>query len=156
MNILIEQTHDMVLVEAILRHPKCWPNVSDDRTPEDWHPQDLPGLYWALAIQGEQPIGVFGLNSENGVMAQAHIAMLPEGRGKVAKAATEAFFRWVWAETPFQKVMGMIARRNSPARSLVCQAGMNRQGLLPRAFLKNGKLHDLMVYGIEKPQEVAA
>lgn len=149
-----ERTEDWELIRKIALHPKIWPLISDDLSPEPevWQPVQRPDIWYVLAREHGKPIGLFVFSPENSVCWQSHIAMLPEAWGATARAAFTAVFPWLWERTPCQRIIGSVPVSNSLAILFAIQCGMLKFGMNPKSTLRDGKLEDQVMLGISKPE----
>lgn len=136
---------DVEYIKRIANTPGIWQSISDDEThgfePEKW--LCIPGIYILIC-----DIGFMICHMQNSRMTQGHFAFIVGG--DKAKKATEEGIQWVFDNTQFTKMIGMIPSFNRPAQMMACAAGMHREGLIKKAFLKDGLMHDLIIYGKEK------
>ena len=169
----VAPTLDMAAVAAVMRAPECWAAVRDDFTPEDWAPAPAPArpdTTWLLVQDGGggggggpstgsgrgAVLGVIAIVAADGsgAMAALHIAMLRGARGARAAAAVRAAQAWCWAARPaLWKLIALVPADNRPAGRLAAACGWRREGRLRAAFLRGGALHDLVLYGLERPEE---
>ena len=85
----------------------------------------------------------------NGVMYDMHIASLV----KNVKAAAQQTVLWMTENTPVEKFITQVPEYNRAAMLFAQRCGLKKEGLLKKAFKKNGVLHDITVFGTTK-QEV--
>ena len=91
---------------------------------------------------------VFIFNPLNNVMYDVHIAIK---KGESRKKAVENLIKvskWMVIHTNLKKAITMIPEYSEKTLKLADALGMKREGKLSSAYLKNGKLHDIIVYGI--------
>jgi RimJ/RimL family protein N-acetyltransferase len=147
-----ERTTHQDIVTQIITHPAIYPHVSDDGSPEvsEFKAPIAESIWHVLVWQEDELLGLWTLTAENAVCAKVHTCLLPTAHGK-AKEAVAEFGDWVWANTPFARVITDIPLYNTPARALALSAGMEPYGLNEKSFLKDGILHDQVLMGITRP-----
>lgn len=150
---IFERTENLSLVRGILTEPSIWPHIGDDFAPDpkDWRPNDDPRLWYVLAIGGGSIAGLFLFVPESPVCWQAHAAMLPEARGKIAHEAGRQIVPWIWQHTTCQRITAQVPVTNRAAilygmRSM----GLKKYGVNERSFLKNYELRDQVLLGIPR------
>lgn len=149
--ITVERTFDYGLIRSFMVHPRVYGHISDDSCPAaaEFSPQETELIYYCLVRFDGEPAGVFLFVPENGVTCQVHTCMGPKAWGRSAEAA-RATAEWVWANTPFVRINTQVPVYNKLAERLSVAAGMKQYGLCPKAFMKNGKLWDIALYGMSK------
>ena len=143
---MIERTEDVDFIRSVITHPRIWPWVSEDgQQPEDYEPLIHPLVHYLRS--GDD--GVVEFRAMGVAIYQGHVAMLPGVRSDdFARAAVQ----WMWDNTSAQKLYCQVPARNRHAVAYVRRAGFAPEGRLTDAYLKNGKLHDLIVMGVSKCQ----
>ena len=91
---------------------------------------------------------VLSFVARNAVMHEMHIAVRPDCglSGREIKAHTEAACAWMIRNRGARKIIAEIPSYNLEACRMAAAGGLQRAGVLTSAFLKGGKLHDLIVY----------
>lgn len=147
------RTKDWDLIKRIATHPKIWPFITDDfaPTPHDWNPERDARIHYLVAYDVDELLGLFILFPTNGICWDAHVCMLPSAWGIRTQFACGAMFRWVWEHSAVRRITGAVPRWNSKALAYARRCGMTVYGVNPRAQLKNGELHDLVLFGISRP-----
>lgn len=153
--ITFERTEDWALVKKIVTHPKLWALNSDDLAPEpqNWEPPLNPDIWYVLARGKGKPIGLFVFIPETRVCWQSHISMIPEAWGHIARYACRLVFYWLWERTTCLRIIGSIPASNHLAVLFAIQCGMEKYGVNPRSFLRNGVLEDQVLVGINRPDD---
>lgn len=146
-----QRTQDLELVRSILTHPELYDWMGDDFTPERpyFEPNPDPRIWYLLCFDGEELLGLLMFVPQSHVLWDVHCSLLPSARGKTAEAARGAF-RWMFALTHCRRIVAAVPRFNRPAAALCRIAGLKLYGVNPKAFLRRGSLHDLLLYGISK------
>jgi RimJ/RimL family protein N-acetyltransferase len=146
----VGRTHDMELVRGILSHPAIWPWIHDDGASEP-APVDHETLFWLL-VTDPHPAGVFLLHAHNHVTYEVHTCLLPRTWGAQAREATQMGRRWMFENTPCQKIVTNIPEDNALALRFAKRCGMTVEGVNRQSFLKNGELLDQHVLGLTKKE----
>jgi len=139
---MIRLAEDQEIIKKIIENPKVKKWVGDDFTMEYEHDGKRLHLLW----NNQAIVSIEGMN---GIMAQVHIAALPEvwGRGiEIALAAKE----WLFKNTGLEKLVAFIPDNNKLAIKLARDAGMKQEGRITKAFSKGFRLRDLIIFGINK------
>lgn len=141
---LFERTEDVEFLRSIFTHPRIWPWVSEEgQQPDDYQPLMHPMVHYLR--HGD--VGVIAFRYLNAVLYECHVAMLPGARSD--NFAREAV-RWMWSHTPAEKLVANVPSANRAAIAYARRAGFAQEGRITKAFLRNGKLHDLIVLGRSK------
>jgi RimJ/RimL family protein N-acetyltransferase len=150
--ITVQETMDLGLVHDIFTHPSVWPFIHDDGAPamEDWQPIEHPAVHYLAIRQDAKVCGCLMLYPINHVLWELHSTMLPEGRGAGSVEAARLMMEWLWTETPATYLMTWVPAYNRAADVAARRVGFTEQTRLPKAYLKDGVYHDLILYGVEK------
>ena len=153
MKLSFERTEDMELVKAIVTHPHVYSKTCDDGCPEPsaLMPIAHPSLYYILAKDGYELLGLSVLVPENAICYDYHICMLPNSWGPKTTVAAYGFLDWIWANTPAKRLMATIPDFNRLAVNLALRSGFEIVGINPGSFLKNGKLYSQVILGLSAP-----
>jgi len=139
---MVERTTDMEAVARIFNHPKVYEWISDDTSVPPFIP-DPAQLY----LMNEEMTAVGRIDQMTGATCMVHIAALPdENAGPFMKEGIE----WLFKNTPYLKIVGIIPEYNRAALALAKWCGFKEEGKLTKSFLKNWKLHDQVVLGLSK------
>ncbi len=148
----LTRTHDMALVECLMRHPQVWPHLHDDGTPEDWAPIDHDALYWMLVTEGGAPVGVFLVHPVNSYCYEMHTCLLPEAWGPTAGRAARLLGDWAFGETPCRKMITNVPAYNRLALRFAKMGGMRQEGTNRASFMRDGKMLDQIALGVTKEE----
>lgn len=148
----LTRTHDMELVERLMRHPRVWPHLHDDGTPEDWAPIDHDSIYWMVVTVEGAPLGVFLVHPVNSFCFEMHTCLWPELWGPEAAKAGQMLAAWVFTETECRKLVTNVPAYNRVARRFAIAAGGQQEGVNRASFMSNGVMHDQIFYGITKEE----
>ncbi len=149
-----ERTRNWELIKRIVTHPKIYPHVSDDFCPpaEKWEPSHDESIWYVLCKDGEEVIALWLFMPHTQVCWQVHTCVLPAAYGPRARAAVEALAGWLWVNAPVcQRVVTDVPQYNRLAFRYALLAGMKEYGLNPKSYMKDGKLHDVILLGISRP-----
>jgi hypothetical protein len=149
----IERTHNIDLIRKIVSHPRALPSVSDDASPlpENWTPDTEKDIYLLARDSHGALLGLFGLNKQNSVCYHWHVVMLPAGYGESGRLAAKEFFDWVWKHTECIRLVGEVPKFNHLAFWFALRVGMKIFAVNPSSYLRFGKLHDMILFGMSRP-----
>jgi len=148
--ITIERTHDMSLVNRIVKHPKIWNSLTDDAQDKYWYPLDDANIHWLLVLIECIPAGVFMVHRHNQICWEIHTAILPEYWGERAREAAKAVLKYLFTNTDCEKLITNVPETNKAALRYAKASGMKLFGTNTKSFKKNGVLMDQYMLGIEK------
>ncbi len=148
----LTRTHDMALVDAIVRHPAIWPHIHDDGASK-WRPSDQDGIYWLLVeLDDGTPGGVFMVHQQNSYCAEMHTCLLPRMWGPESARAAQLVLAWAFEETPCVKMVTNVPAYNRAALRFAKAGGMQQEGINRASFMRNGALIDQIMLGITKEE----
>lgn len=149
-----ERTMNMKLVKDIVTDTSIWPRISDDNapTPEDWQPVEHADIWYLLVREGEKLLGLFIFTPENSVSWQIHLCLLPCAYGEKTRIALREVTKWIFQNTHCLRITGSIPMHNRLAMKFANDSGWKRYGINPDSYLKNGKLHDQILFGISRSE----
>jgi hypothetical protein len=102
------------------------------------------------AYCGQQLTGFFLLTQMSSVLWQFHTAIKPEFRGAAAMKAVQQMISLAFSELAAQKLITFVPTFNRGAAVFAVHCGLSRQGCITGSFLKNGELHDQIIFGISR------
>lgn len=159
-----ERTRDYDLIRRIMAHPQVYPHITDDGCPpvEEFHPVESPEIWYVIVRSDSGPrslafgnaIGMWVFFPQNHVCWEVHTCLLPVGRGETGRAAARQMAAWIWSNTPCRRIITNVPVFNRLALAFAKRAGMVEFGRNERSFLKGGELHDQIMLGLSKPEEV--
>lgn len=149
----ISRCTDVALIRTTFTHPKVYRHISDDGTvdAEDFTPHLSDSMFY-LAAQEAQFMGLFLYHPHNAVCYEVHTCLLPIAWGDKAIECARASLVWMFENTPCQRVITNVPTYNRLAARLAKEVGMKQFGLNEMSFLKNGILHDQLMFGLNKEQ----
>jgi RimJ/RimL family protein N-acetyltransferase len=145
-----EYTTDSKLVKSIVTHPRIWPHVTDDFSPnvEAYVPPQA-GIY-LLVKDGDETLGLFFLHPHNAICWEIHTCLLPNAWGQRAKQVVKEAAPWIFAHTGCKRIITNVPDYNRLALRLAKEAGMEQFGVNEKSFQKKGQLHDQIMLGLSK------
>lgn len=152
---IFERTYDWALVKSIATFPKVWAGITDDFSPsaEDWEPEQDDRVWYVLAKSGADSIlGMFIFYPENPICWRSHSCLLPESWGEHALTAYREACAWLWENSSCLRIIGAVPETNPLALRIALRCGLEKWGVNPKAFQKDGKLVDVIMVGISKPE----
>jgi RimJ/RimL family protein N-acetyltransferase len=133
---------DAERIKAILRHPEVYPHIRDDYSP----PADAftpPPGYYLEPVEGV----LVSLRPKMETLWEAHIAALPEARGRGSEAVKLAA-DWLRTNTRAEQVLAMFPDDNAAVHRMVERSGFVRVGEVPSSFRRDGRLLSLHIYSL--------
>jgi RimJ/RimL family protein N-acetyltransferase len=107
----------------------------------------FPQIYFLIPEKDKIPVGVFLLHPWNSITYELHTAILPEYRGEVAVESCNLMGKYMFIETPCQKILTHVPTTNAPARALAVKCKMVMEGINRKSFLSGGVLYDQYIFG---------
>lgn len=148
--ITFERTDSLSLVRCILTSPYAWPHVGDDFAgdPKEFLPNGDPRIWYVLAMNGPEMVGLFTFLPRNQVLWEGHIVLMPRRRPRGTQILREGL-DWMFEHSTAQRIIAEVPTCNKLAVKLVGSV-MEVFGLNSKAFRKHGKLQDLILFGASK------
>lgn len=148
---------DRDMVDKILKDPEIYKHLGDDGSlpAENFTSLYLltnPMIYMLKAIIEDDIAGLIGFYPRNFVSYDIHITVLPQYRGKTGVEVMKKAIDWMFENTPCRKVIANAPTSNRPAYALAIKCGFQKEGLLSKSYLKNGKLYDEHILGFSKEE----
>jgi len=148
------RTQDMGLVREIMTIPAIYRAISDDSRPpiEQYEPPDHPAIWYLLAYDGDDLLGLWVLVPENSICWDVHTCLLPLALGVKGRsvAAARGAIQWVWKNTDCRRLVTKVPAFNRLALRFSRESGMKEYGLNPKSYLKDGALHDQILLGVSR------
>lgn len=116
-------TDDLEFATQVMTHPAIWPALTNDAVPPLPEFQAPPNFVYFVALEDDQPAGLFGLQAIEPNVVSMHAAMLPQYRGKGTNEASAKLLGWIWEHTPAERVVVRLEARNVLARAAAVKAG---------------------------------
>ncbi|MBX4215921.1 GNAT family N-acetyltransferase [Candidatus Parcubacteria bacterium] len=131
-----------------LNHSQIQPMITQDGGPEYLDAKDLLKKSGTHFFIGD---GVCLLLWKIGVsLYQGDIYAPARKRGLTARQAALEAIAFMFNQTDAGLIEVRVPRFNKPSRYLAAGLGFQRKGIVPSAWKKDGALHDVIVYGLEK------
>ena len=147
---IVSRTRDKKALAKIFNHPKVIDYLRDDFSPESYY---MPKLHESVIyLMDDAKTGAVRAEPMNGICCQCHIATTPAMWGNAAEFASMVI-EWIFKHTRYMKIVGMVPEYNTRTIQLVEKIGMKKEGVITKSFLKDFKLNDWHIYGIEKHRE---
>jgi len=129
-------------IREILTHPEVYPRIKDDYSPpaEQFNPTPA---YYLEPVDGVLVL----LRPMLETLWEAHIAALPDAKGKGAEAVRLAA-DWLRANTKCEQVLALFPEDNAAVSSLVARCGFERVGSVSSSFRRDGRLLSLHIYSL--------
>ncbi len=149
------QSTDLALIKRIVTAPSVYPMVTEDDAPapSDYDPPFTEAITYLIVEENEEPVGLFALVQKNSIMVELHTCLMSACRGKDALKAVNQMIDYVWNNTPFSRIVTMVATFNRPALLFALKTGFSKYGLNPQSYVKDGVLWDTVMLGLTKPEE---
>lgn len=150
----LRRTADLNLVRRVLTDARIYSRMADDYAPPstDYQPLEHPEMiYVAVDLNGTTQ-GIFALIPHSRIMLEVHTCLLPDCWGYPAAEAAQKLIAWVWKNTPCQRLITSVPAFNRLAFMFAVAAGMTEYGCNPKAFMKNQRLHDIIMLGLSRPE----
>jgi hypothetical protein len=144
-----QRTRDLDQVYKILTCPSIYLMMGDDYLPpaEEYRVPDNPDIVYLIA-GGRALVGLFALFPANRICWDLHTAILPWASKAEKRDAAHSLVPWLSAHTECQRLTASVPESNRAAIYYGVHAiGMKFVGRQERAFLRNGRLRDLIILG---------
>jgi len=142
-------------INEIMTHPDIYPDSIDDGSPRaidfDVSPSlECEAIYYLAWIEDGVWAGLALLKPWNTITYEVHICILPEFRGPLGVQFGKDGIDWMFRNSKCRKIVAVLPGTNKRALSFALSVGMKKEGFIKRSFLKNGKMLDQVLLGIEK------
>jgi hypothetical protein len=146
------RTTDYELVRQILTaNARSYDAMCEDGSPrrEEFRPIEHPAIWYVVAGSDAGVVyGLFMFVPQNAICYEVHNCFLPRAWGRQALEAGRGASGWMFANSPCRRIVGATPAYLRLALAFAKRSGMVEYGINPKAFLKNGVLHDLILTGI--------
>lgn len=125
--------------------------MGDDFLPpvEEYQVPENPNIVW-LVVGGSALVGLFGLFPSNRICWELHAALLPWAKKEEKREAGRDLVPWLAANTECKRLTASVPECNRAALFYGVQfLGMKFVGRHEKAFLRYGRLQDLILLGRE-------
>lgn len=132
---------------------EVWDYITDDSemTLEEYEPRIDSDSRWYVSSQDGQIVGVFWMRRVNHVTWEAHANVRPKfwGDRNGTEHCRKAIAKMM-EDTGALKVVALIPTCAKPVMRMAEEIGFVREGVSVRSWQKNGKLYDVVHYGITR------
>ena len=138
------------LVREVLTSPEIYPSIGDDFAPdvEEFEVNEHPGITYLGVCGIAGLIGMFSLFPENTICWQVHVVMLPWATIREKWQAARVLPGWLARNTECKRLTAAVPSCNRQAIVYGTHGiGMRYVGRQQEAFMKHGKLEDLIILG---------
>ena len=150
---ILRETDDAEYIKSVLLHESIWEWISDDSCSKDgFEPVITHGIDYLIPVRDGVPLGLLMLVKCNAATVELHTAILPEHRGKGLSEVFLALQSWAYGKG-FSRIRTWVSDSNRPAYVSAKRIGFDLVGTEQKAFLKDGKLHDLHLFGVTLCQQ---
>lgn len=159
LNVAIYRTRDMQLVKELSSHPAIFENIGDDGTPKnpaDRQFIDSSNRYYLIPYiiaddrPQPEPMGLIAYYPINHTLFEAHIFIYPEYQNVMTVEVGHKANRWLFDNSPAQKIIAFIPITKPAVLKLVQKVGFKQEGYCPNSIMLNGRSVDQYIYAIEK------
>jgi hypothetical protein len=139
------------MVRGIFTAPDVYEHLVDDYAP---HASDFvvnfhPDIWYVIACHAGGLVGLFSLLPRNRACFELHACMLPDASAQEKWEAARGLAPWIGERTDCRRLVAEVPRSNRPAIYYGTHGiGLKYVGTHERAFMKYGKLQDLIVLGM--------
>jgi len=153
---IISRTQDCAVIKSVMKHPEIWKVAAEDHIEiAEWEPE-VKGECWLQIVVNDELIGLYNIHALNSVTAEIHAQVLPEYRKKHSKLSAALVLAWIIENEPqYQKIVANIPLLYENVINFTLNAGFQCEGVNRQSYLKDGKLYDVAMLGITKPEIVA-
>lgn len=148
-----ELSRDYRLIRQIITDVAVYPHVTDDDSPppEEYQPPQHEAVSYVLARDGEDLLGCWIFIPQTRVLWEVHTCLLPIAYGERAYKAGKGVIQWLWENTECLRLISNVPSYNRLAAKYAERCGMVEYGINWASWLKDGKLHAQILYGVSKP-----
>lgn len=151
--ICFERLRDYSLIYQILTSPTVYGAIGDDYVPADpvfFEVNRHPDIWYVAVYDARGPFGMFTLMPQSRVCWEVHAVMLPRATVRMKWAAARELSGWLATHTECKRLTAAVPANNWPAVIYGTHGiGMRYVGRHDKAFMKGGKLQDLILLGLQ-------
>jgi RimJ/RimL family protein N-acetyltransferase len=158
LDIAIHRTRDMELVKRLSMRDDIFALIRDDGAINNAAKRNFinsNNRYYLIPYIFPDdcpptPTGLIIYYPLNHVLYEGHIFIYPEYQHQATVEVGHKANRWLFENSPAQKIIALVSVNKPHVLKLVQKAGFRQEGFLPRSVLLNGELVDQYLYAIEK------
>lgn len=139
---------DYNIVKHIMN--ECWYEISEDNAPG--YLPDIVKECWVGLIAQNEIIGCYRLHSHNSILWEGHVFMLKAYRKKYSVRSLPVMFRWMLANTKFEKLIATVPEKFGNVIAFLENGGFIHEGVNRQSFIKDGKKWDLINFGLTRTE----
>ena len=143
---------DKLAVNKVLAHDEVFPTASEDgcTAVDRYHMADIYLASDHCVVLLPKPGIVLIAFPRYKVQYEIHVSMMKEHRGKAGVKAAKEGIEYMWQNTSARKLVGFIPAYNTAAVKFARMMGFKKEGVLTKSYRKDGKMHDMIIVGIQK------
>ena len=141
----IQSTTDMDKIKTVLCDEWIYNRISEDGTPP---PEEYEPPTQALYLIDDDLSGVMIFHPLNAITFEMHIQMLNK---EVAMEFCQSCIKWFWDKSYAKKIIAQIPEIYPDVCRFAEKNGFEREGINRASYLKDGKIHSQVYYGLLKP-----
>lgn len=151
--VTVETTEDKDIIKRVITHSKIWSAVSDDFAPmpDEFEPTINGSTVYLLVKDGDEILGLWAFLAKTRICWDVHTCLLPNSWGPRARQALQVMLDWLWKTTDCLRLVTEVPEYNKLAYRFALEAGMKEFGKNEAAYMKYGRLQDLILMGMSKP-----
>ena len=139
-------------MRTIFTHPQIYPLIGDDFAPDpaDFCVNEHPAIVYVVVRNADfRKVALFSLVPANRICWELHAVMIPGAKTSDKWAAARQLVPWLARHTECKRLTASVPSCNRPAIVYGTHGiGMKVVGRQSEAFLKHGKLQDLVILGL--------
>ena len=141
---IVERTLDVGICLDVLTDKDIFESISEDTATHDNLIVDVMNDYWLKIESDQEIIGVVKFKQMFNKCWDCHIHILPKHRNHSSEAGRSIL---IWCK---ENLHGSLLYANVPefcpnVKSFLIKFGFTEQGILPRAWYKNGRQNDVII-----------
>jgi hypothetical protein len=143
--------HNLDLAREMLTLRGIYESIGDDYTPpvEQFKVNEDARIWYVAAASSRGLIGMFSLMPQSRVCWELHVVMLPWAMTSDKWSAARTLPAWLERNTECRRLTAAVPANNGPAIVYGTHGiGMKCVGRHSKAFMKGGKLQDLVLLGL--------
>lgn len=137
---------------AVAQHiiNECWDEISEDGI--DQYMPDIVNEYWIGLHNGEETVGCYRLHQLTSICWEGHVFMRPKHRKEYSKLGCFTTLQWIIDNTDCEKLIANVPMKFENVMKFLEGIGFVTEGVNRKSFTKDGKLWDVVHYGLTRPE----